>query len=274
MNASAGACYDTTVFAILVEGLRRAIFDQAVVEIGRSTLNDLVLPHHQVSRHHARVMLEDGELVVADLGSGHGTWVDGTRIESRTLVAGTRIAIGPFTLVFEADASADADEQRLIAAITAQNDATSRLVYADFLEQRGELQRADFLRTQEAIVECDPESPAFDMHATRLRMLAASIEMKWRHAVARPVVEGCSLRFNVRCPKEWGSLAPTERSDVRHCETCQKHVYYCPSVAIARRHVDEGSCVAIDVIPKRERGDLDPSQDEGGMMMGAIALPD
>ena len=261
------------MFAIVVEGLRRAIFDQAVVEIGRSTLNDLVLPSPEVSRHHARIMVDEG-FVITDLGSSHGTSVDGVRVESRELVAGSRVQIGPFRMTLEPSVAPDADERRLLAAITEKNDASSRLVYADFLEERGEGLRADFLRTQETIVDADPASTVWKFHTRRLRELAASIEMKWRHAVARPTVEGCNVRFNARCPKEWGSLAPTERADVRHCETCQKHVHYCPSVAIARRHVEAGDCVAIDVIPQRQRGDLDPSSDEDdGMMMGMVAPP-
>jgi uncharacterized protein (TIGR02996 family) len=265
-------CLD--VFAIVVEGLRRACFDQAIVEIGRSTLNDLVLPRPEVSRHHARIIVEPDGFLVADLGSGHGTWVDGARIESRLLVSGSRLAIGPFTLLLEANAAPYGDEQRLLSAITERNDATSRLVYADFLEQRGELARADFLRTQEALVDVEAGTLAFETHTTKLRALAASIEMKWRHAVARPAVEGCSLRFNVRCPKEWGSLAPTERADVRHCESCNKRVFYCASVAIARTHVENGDCVAIDAIPKREGGDLDPSSEGSGeVAMGYFAIP-
>ncbi|MDQ3339123.1 MAG: FHA domain-containing protein [Myxococcota bacterium] len=263
------------MFAIVVEGLRRACFDQAVVEIGRSTLNDLVLPRPEVSRHHARITVEEDGFVVSDLGSGHGTWVDGVRIESRALVSGSRLTIGPFTLVLEANAAPYGDEQRLLSAITERNDANSRLVYADFLEQRGELSRAAFLRMQEALVDADPGTPAFQADSEKLRSLAAAIEMKWRYAVARPAVEGCKLRLNVRCPKEWGSLAPTERPDVRHCESCHKHVYYCANVAIARNHIENGDCVAIDVIPKREQGDLDPSAESGDMpMIGYIPMPD
>lgn len=263
------------MFAIVVEGLRRACFDQAVVEIGRSTLNDLVLPRPEVSRQHARITVEDDGFLVADRGSGHGTWVDGVRIERRLLASGDRLTIGPFTLLLEANAAPYGDEQRLLSAITERNDATSRLIYADFLEQRGELVRADFLRTQEALVDADPGTLAFQVDSEKLRSLAGAIEMKWRHAVARPAIEGCNLRFNVRCPKEWGSLAPTERADVRHCESCRKHVYYCASVAIARNHIENGDCVAIDVISKRAQGDLDPSSESGDMpMMGYIPMPD
>jgi hypothetical protein len=106
--------------------------------------------------------------------------------------------------------------------------------------------------------------------AEQLRVLAASIEIGWRYRVARPAVEGCEARFSFRCPREWAGMEPTDRSDVRHCHTCAKPVYYCATVAQARDHAVRGDCVAVDVIPPRKPGDLAPSR---GLMMGRIAIP-
>jgi uncharacterized protein (TIGR02996 family) len=263
-------CYPTIVFAIVVEGQRRACFEQRVVSIGRSTRNDLVLPHPDVSRRHAEVRVESAGFSIKDLRSGHGTWIGGARIQHHLLRAGDRITIGPFTFSIEASVTADPVEQRLLDAIAQQNDANSRLVYADWLEQQGDVARAEFLRMQEFLVEADPDSLAFTLQTTKLREVASQIDMKWRHAVARPAVEGCNQRFTVRCPKEWGSLAPTERPNVRHCETCRKHVYYCATVAEARDRVERDECVAVDIIPKRRVGDLAP---EPEIMMGRYAPP-
>jgi serine protease Do len=60
---------------------------------------DVDLDDPQVSRRHAIVRLEHGELVVEDLRSTNGTRVNGDRVEgTRTLRSGDTIAIGPFAL--------------------------------------------------------------------------------------------------------------------------------------------------------------------------------
>jgi uncharacterized protein (TIGR02996 family) len=251
------------VFAIVVEGLRRACFDDSV-GIGRSTLNDLVLPHPDVSRQHAKLVVEGPDrFVLIDRKSTHGTWSDGVRIVEHPLRANDRIQIGPFVLAIARGAAPDFVEQRLIDAITERQDATSRLVYADWLEEQGQQPRAEFLRLQEHLVT----SPCDIVAAARLRLLAASIELGWRHAVARPVIEGCDRRMSFRCPKEWGSLTPTDRQDVRHCAVCNQDVYYAATVDLARRCVARNRCVAVDIIPRREAGDLET------IMMGMVAEP-
>lgn len=253
------------MFAIVVEGMRRACFD-AGVEIGRSTLNDLVLPHLDVSRQHAKIVVDGDTLTLVDRRSTHGTYVDGQRVYEHVLRPRDRITIGPFVMTVERGAMPDAVEQRLIAAITERQDVTSRLVYADWLEEQGQHDRAEFLRLQEYLVTRSDDMVA----AARLRALAASIELAWRHAVARPLIEGCDQRVNFRCPKEWGSLAPTERPDVRHCDGCRQFVYYAPTVKAALRHVELNRCVAVDIIPIRRPGDLERPR-ERPMMMGAIS---
>jgi uncharacterized protein (TIGR02996 family) len=257
------------VFAVVVEGMRRACFDAAGVGIGRSTLNDVVLPHPDVSRQHAKIVVEGPErLILVDRNSAHGTWVDGVRIVEHPLRPSDRIQIGPFVIAIERSAAPDLVEQRLIGSITERQDVTSRLVYADWLEEQGQAERAEFLRLQEYLVT----SPHDMVAGARLRALAASIELGWRHAVARPVIEGCDQRVNFKCPKEWGSLTPTDRQDVRHCDGCNQHVYYAPTVELARQHVELNRCVAVDIIPLRRRGDLERPA-SGRLMMGMIPAP-
>ena len=262
------------MFAIVVEGTgrprRRVVFD-GVAKIGRSTRSTLVLPAPEVSRSHAQIQsIRDGRFELVDFGSGHGTFVDGERITKMMVTGREHITIGRFALAIEPNAQPDATEQRLLAAIAA-NDTTSRQVYADWLEETGQLERADFLRAQEALVGLTPEHPTFARHSTRLRELAASIEMEWRYAVARPAVENCNTRFNLQCPKEWGSMRATERADIRHCDTCNSKVYYAATVREAARLVEGGACVAVDIIPLRSRGDLEPPPRV--RTMGMMPLP-
>jgi phosphoserine phosphatase RsbU/P len=62
--------------------------------IGRSTNNDLVLPKMNVSRAQAEVLVQDEDYILRDLGSKHGTYVNGARIEQVTLSHGDRVRIG------------------------------------------------------------------------------------------------------------------------------------------------------------------------------------
>ena len=63
--------------------------------VGRSPDNDLVLRDSRISRNHAQISHEDGQCVLEDLGSRHGVWVNGERIEkSRILHGEDRIEFG------------------------------------------------------------------------------------------------------------------------------------------------------------------------------------
>lgn len=62
--------------------------------IGRSSSSDLVLAKMNVSRSQAEVLVKDGEYVLRDLGSRHGTFVNGARIEEVALTHGDRIRVG------------------------------------------------------------------------------------------------------------------------------------------------------------------------------------
>ncbi|HUI75588.1 MAG TPA: FHA domain-containing protein [Candidatus Acidoferrum sp.] len=64
------------------------------VSIGRSPDNDLAVDNLAVSNYHARVYYEAGRLVVEDLDSLNGTFVNDLRIERATLHDGDSIWVG------------------------------------------------------------------------------------------------------------------------------------------------------------------------------------
>jgi len=76
------------------------------VGIGRSPDNDLPVDNLAVSNHHARVYFEAGRLVVEDLDSLNGTFVNDLRVERATLHDGDSIWIGKHHI--KVDASGDA----------------------------------------------------------------------------------------------------------------------------------------------------------------------
>lgn len=88
------------------------------VGIGRSPDNDLPVDNLAVSNYHARVYQEAGRLVVEDLHSLNGTFVNDMRVERATLRDGDSIHIGKHHI--KVDATADAvvgyDSERKVSA--------------------------------------------------------------------------------------------------------------------------------------------------------------
>ncbi len=69
------------------------------VVVGRQSGNDVVVPDEQVSRKHAEIEERGGNLIVTDLNSSNGTFVNGTRISSpQTLRSGDTVQIGTTVL--------------------------------------------------------------------------------------------------------------------------------------------------------------------------------
>ena len=66
--------------------------EHAVV-VGRHPDCDTQLNSHRVSRWHCILSRDGGEVVVRDLGSRNGTWINGQRVESGRLRPGDKMAI-------------------------------------------------------------------------------------------------------------------------------------------------------------------------------------
>jgi diguanylate cyclase (GGDEF)-like protein len=67
--------------------------------VGRATSCQLTLPDIGVSRQHAKISVTKDGFVVEDLGSKNGTFVDGDRIQKKTVELGTSIKIGPHVML-------------------------------------------------------------------------------------------------------------------------------------------------------------------------------
>jgi len=67
--------------------------------LGRDEDCAIVLDASGISRHHAMIVASNGTLSVEDLGSKNGTWVNGSRLESRTALAnGDELRVGVITM--------------------------------------------------------------------------------------------------------------------------------------------------------------------------------
>jgi hypothetical protein len=81
---------------------RTIVFDGRPLTIGRASDNGVVLRDGRASRHHARIDGRRGSLVLSDLGSTNGSFVNDRRVDSIALGEGDRIRVGTTTLLVEA----------------------------------------------------------------------------------------------------------------------------------------------------------------------------
>ena len=250
---------------------RELAFAEPEVMIGRVQGNHLVLPDKNVSRRHARLVIRDDHVIIIDLKSTNGTYLNGRKITSPQVIANSdKLYIAEFTLAVEYNRKAhriavppflprDRREADLLRAIS-ENDEASREVYADWLEEHGHGREAEFVRVQQALIALAPADGAFRAQTQRLSQLAEIVDSRWRFRVARPAIENCAHedvpRFSFKCPKEWGGLAATDKHDVKFCNACEKNVYYCTSVPEARDRASRGECVALDSRAMRWQRDL------------------
>jgi DNA-binding winged helix-turn-helix (wHTH) protein len=73
--------------------------------LGRASDARVVIDLARVSRHHARIVVEDGRAVLEDLGSTNGTFLRGQPVKAAAELAdGDEICIGPAVLVFRTSA--------------------------------------------------------------------------------------------------------------------------------------------------------------------------
>jgi len=82
---------------------RFRILPGSVKTIGRSTGADFIVEAPLVSRVHCRLTAGATELEVLDLDSTNGTFVNGERVERRTLKPGDRLGVGRVELLVQRD---------------------------------------------------------------------------------------------------------------------------------------------------------------------------
>lgn len=173
------------------------------------------------------------------------------------------------------------DNEAFVRAILADpGDQATRLVYADWLEENGDKQRAEFLRLDAALVEKeakqdDSAEQRERVRAARMRgrlmRLQAALNPAWLAAVGRHSIENCMLQFAFQCPRRWDRLKATEDVAVRSCDQCRRNVYYCCSMDEVWRHARAGDCVALDCRIAGAAVGLYP--DPRSAVVGQIALP-
>ena len=74
------------------------------LSIGRAPDNDIQVDNLAVSSHHAKIMNEAGKLVVEDLNSMNGTFVNNQRVKRVTLKPGDIVLVGKHTIEVRGEA--------------------------------------------------------------------------------------------------------------------------------------------------------------------------
>jgi DNA-binding winged helix-turn-helix (wHTH) protein len=97
----------------LIWGDREIALHEGENILGRTPEAVAWIDHGSVSRRHARLTVEQGgQARIEDLGSRHGTFLDGARIQEPTpLHDGARIALGSVAMVFRVFEPAETDSQ-------------------------------------------------------------------------------------------------------------------------------------------------------------------
>ncbi len=88
--------------------------DAPELTIGRVQGNTVVLPHPQVSAHHARMVKDGGSYRILDMNSTNHVYVNSELTTNHLLKLGDEIRIGPYKLVYEANELKQYDESNFI----------------------------------------------------------------------------------------------------------------------------------------------------------------
>ena len=83
---------------------REISIDRFPAEIGRALDADARIDDCWASRRHCKLEIVDGFVVVRDLGSTHGTFVNGSRVSECKLLPGDELRVGTWRFVVEYDA--------------------------------------------------------------------------------------------------------------------------------------------------------------------------
>ena len=75
-------------------------FRKRQITVGRLRINDIILPKRNISKRHAKFEINpDNQIMVYDMGSTNGTFVNGTRATTGMVVAPTdKVFVGDYIL--------------------------------------------------------------------------------------------------------------------------------------------------------------------------------
>jgi serine phosphatase RsbU (regulator of sigma subunit) len=130
---------------------KNIVLNRIPFNVGRKVDKDLVIADPRVSRDHAQIMQEGQDFFLVDLGSKHGTFVNGERIQRQKLERGDRLEFGArdsaYILFNPAHATSNTAREFLsqISGIQIKQEATDLEKLTLFLEAARKLNTAGVL---------------------------------------------------------------------------------------------------------------------------------
>lgn len=95
---------EVTLVVVQPDGKTRPVtMKRARLVIGRKKESDIRIPVSSVSREHCEVRVEGGKVLVRDMGSSNGTYINRERIQEAEVQAGQILAVGPAVFVVQVD---------------------------------------------------------------------------------------------------------------------------------------------------------------------------
>lgn len=163
------------------------------------------------------------------------------RLPLELVVAGHTVAIRDITPpLFEASYHPISSEEAALVDAIVTGDVASRMIYADWLEGRGDVARAEVVRR---LAEGGPPD-------REVLLALAPTNVRWRARVCEPPIEHCR---DPACPRHWGALERTGRADVRRCDRCARLALYCVNGGQAAEHRRAGGVVVYDPFATRAK---------------------
>src|SRR5258705_1379950 len=95
---------------LLSEGLTGRTYElkSEKTTVGRVSDNAFEIPEASVSSHHCEILLRGNEVVVKDLGSTNGTFINGEKIEEAVVKPGQILRVGMIEMRLESGDAAPA----------------------------------------------------------------------------------------------------------------------------------------------------------------------
>ncbi|HAY85933.1 MAG TPA: hypothetical protein DCY42_13760 [Chloroflexi bacterium] len=84
----------------LVVGPNLLPIEYPTTNIGRHINNNVIINEPLVSRYHARILFRENKFFIEDLGSTHGTMVNGQKIKIQQVSNGDTISIASTPILF------------------------------------------------------------------------------------------------------------------------------------------------------------------------------
>jgi len=100
---------------LIVNGARVYPLEQSLVNIGRSSDNDLIIKDGRISRKHAQLRAIRSKYVLSDLNSKGGTYINGQRITQQSLTPNDVISLAGVPVVYSQDRTILSSTAKIVA---------------------------------------------------------------------------------------------------------------------------------------------------------------